>query len=47
MMSLTKFNGNTESKLEFSIITVLTVIMLVGLQGAGKTTMGGKLSTFT
>jgi signal recognition particle subunit SRP54 len=35
--------GNTESKIEFST-KGLTVIMLVGLQGAGKTTMGGKLA---
>lgn len=35
--------GNTESNIEFSQ-TGLTVIMLVGLQGAGKTTLGGKLA---
>ena len=40
---LTNLMGNSESKLEFSI-NGLTVIMLVGLQGAGKTTMGGKLA---
>jgi len=40
---LTNLMGNEESKLEFSI-KGLTVIMLVGLQGAGKTTMGGKLA---
>ena len=40
---LTDLMGNSESKLEFSI-NGLTVIMLVGLQGAGKTTMGGKLA---
>ncbi|MBW9170853.1 signal recognition particle protein [Clostridium estertheticum] len=40
---LTSLMGNSESKLEFSI-SGLTVIMLVGLQGAGKTTMGGKLA---
>ncbi|MBU5482757.1 signal recognition particle protein [Clostridium sp. MSJ-11] len=35
--------GNTESGLNFSQ-SGLTVIMLVGLQGAGKTTMAGKLA---
>ncbi|MGH4122331.1 MAG: signal recognition particle protein [Clostridium sp.] len=40
---LTNLMGNSESKLEFSV-NGLTVIMLVGLQGAGKTTMGGKLA---
>ena len=40
---LTSLMGNSESKLEFST-KGLTVIMLVGLQGAGKTTMGGKLA---
>lgn len=35
--------GNTESNIEFSQ-KGLTVIMLVGLQGAGKTTLGGKLA---
>ncbi|MFT5873074.1 MAG: signal recognition particle subunit SRP54 [Clostridium sp.] len=40
---LTGLMGNSESKLEFST-KGLTVIMLVGLQGAGKTTMGGKLA---
>lgn len=40
---LTILMGNSESKLEFSI-NGITVIMLVGLQGAGKTTMGGKLA---
>ena len=40
---LTDLMGNSESKLEFST-NGLTVIMLVGLQGAGKTTMGGKLA---
>ncbi|MGK0468471.1 signal recognition particle protein [Clostridium sp.] len=40
---LTSLMGNSESKLEFSI-NGITVIMLVGLQGAGKTTMGGKLA---
>ena len=40
---LTNLMGNEESKLEFST-KGLTVIMLVGLQGAGKTTMGGKLA---
>ncbi|MBZ9687926.1 signal recognition particle protein [Clostridium estertheticum] len=40
---LTSLMGNSESKIEFSI-NGLTIIMLVGLQGAGKTTMGGKLA---
>ncbi|MEA4826282.1 MAG: signal recognition particle protein [Clostridium sp.] len=35
--------GNSESKIEFST-KGLTVIMLAGLQGAGKTTMAGKLA---
>src|SRR3712207_5856806 len=35
--------GNTESEINFSS-TGTTVIMLVGLQGAGKTTMAGKLA---
>ena len=35
--------GGSESKLEFATVGP-TVIMLVGLQGAGKTTMGGKLA---
>ena len=33
--------GNAESKLDF-LQSDLTVIMLVGLQGAGKTTMAWK-----
>lgn len=40
---LTTLMGTTESKLEFANHGV-TVIMLVGLQGAGKTTMAGKLA---
>lgn len=40
---LKELMGSTESKMEFSTNGV-TVIMLVGLQGAGKTTMGGKLA---
>lgn len=40
---LTNIMGTTESKINFSN-TGLTVIMLVGLQGAGKTTMCGKLA---
>jgi signal recognition particle subunit SRP54 len=40
---LTTLMGSTESKIEFSK-TGLTVMMLVGLQGAGKTTMAGKLA---
>lgn len=40
---LTTLMGGTESKLEFAQ-KGLTVIMLVGLQGAGKTTMCGKLA---
>ncbi len=39
---LTKLMGTTQSKIEFAS-TPPTVIMLVGLQGAGKTTTGGKL----
>ncbi|OPJ61785.1 signal recognition particle protein [Clostridium oryzae] len=34
--------GGTESKIEFG--NNITIIMLVGLQGAGKTTMAGKLA---
>lgn len=41
---LTSLMGNTESELEFSKGNNLTVIMLAGLQGAGKTTMCGKLA---
>ncbi|NRT77165.1 signal recognition particle protein [Clostridium beijerinckii] len=40
---LTNLMGGTESKLNYSS-SGLTVIMLVGLQGAGKTTMCGKLA---
>lgn len=40
---LTNLMGKTESKLEFSVDGI-TVYMLVGLQGAGKTTMSGKLA---
>lgn len=40
---LTTLMGNSESKLEF-VNNGITVIMLVGLQGAGKTTMAGKLA---
>jgi len=40
---LTALMGNSESAIEFSS-SGLTVIMLVGLQGAGKTTMAGKLA---
>ena len=40
---LTKLMGDNESKLTYSSSGV-TVIMLIGLQGAGKTTMAGKLA---
>ncbi|APF26692.1 signal recognition particle protein [Clostridium sporogenes] len=40
---LTELMGSTESTLNSST-SGLTVIMLVGLQGAGKTTMAGKLA---
>ena len=40
---LTALMGGTESKLDFAGVGP-TVIMLVGLQGAGKTTMCGKLA---
>lgn len=40
---LTNLMGTKEAKLQFST-KGLTVIMLVGLQGAGKTTMCGKLA---
>lgn len=40
---LTALMGKTESKINYSD-TGITVIMLVGLQGAGKTTMCGKLA---
>ncbi|MCG8541009.1 MAG: signal recognition particle protein [Clostridia bacterium] len=39
---LTNLMGTTQSKIEFSSKPP-TIIMLVGLQGAGKTTTGGKL----
>lgn len=40
---LTTLMGTSESKINFSD-SGLTIIMLVGLQGAGKTTMAGKLA---
>lgn len=40
---LVELMGNKESEINFSQ-TGITVIMLVGLQGAGKTTMAGKLA---
>lgn len=40
---LTALMGSTEKKIEF-VNNGITVIMLVGLQGAGKTTMAGKLA---
>lgn len=40
---LTTLMGTSESKINYSD-TGITVMMLVGLQGAGKTTMGGKLA---
>jgi signal recognition particle subunit SRP54 len=40
---LTALMGNSESNIEFSS-SGTTVIMLAGLQGAGKTTMAGKLA---
>lgn len=40
---LVSLMGNSESSLEFSTDGI-TVIMLTGLQGAGKTTMAGKLA---
>jgi signal recognition particle subunit SRP54 len=40
---LTSLMGNSESGIQFSS-SGLTIIMLVGLQGAGKTTMAGKLA---
>lgn len=40
---LTKLMGDNESKIAYSS-TGITVIMLIGLQGAGKTTMAGKLA---
>ncbi|WP_138206674.1 signal recognition particle protein [Haloimpatiens lingqiaonensis] len=40
---LTDLMGKTESEIKYSS-SGLTIIMLVGLQGAGKTTMAGKLA---
>ncbi|OFI07702.1 signal recognition particle protein [Clostridium acetireducens DSM 10703] len=40
---LTELMGSKESEIDFSQNSI-TVIMLVGLQGAGKTTMAGKLA---
>ena len=40
---LSTLMGSTEKKIEF-VNNGITVIMLVGLQGAGKTTMAGKLA---
>lgn len=40
---LTSLMGTSEKKIEF-VNNGITVIMLVGLQGAGKTTMAGKLA---
>ena len=40
---LTALMGSSESKINFST-SGMTIIMLVGLQGAGKTTMAGKLA---
>lgn len=40
---LTRLMGGTDSKLNFAD-NKITVIMLAGLQGAGKTTMAGKLA---
>ncbi|MDP4087957.1 MAG: signal recognition particle protein [Bacillota bacterium] len=40
---LTRLMGGTDSKLNFAE-NKITVIMLAGLQGAGKTTMAGKLA---
>lgn len=40
---LTELMGGSESKLSFNSVGP-TVIMMVGLQGAGKTTMSGKLA---
>ncbi len=40
---LTDLMGGSESKLEFNSVGP-TIIMMVGLQGAGKTTMSGKLA---
>ena len=40
---LTELMGGSNSKLNF-LDNGITVVMLVGLQGAGKTTMAGKLA---
>lgn len=40
---LTNLMGSSESKIEF-LNNGITAIMLIGLQGAGKTTMAGKLA---
>ncbi|MGL5379812.1 signal recognition particle protein [Clostridium sp.] len=40
---LTELMGGSESKINFSSVGP-TIIMMVGLQGAGKTTMSGKLA---
>ena len=40
---LTELMGTTDKKIEFAS-SGITMIMLVGLQGAGKTTMAGKLA---
>lgn len=40
---LTALMGDSEKKIEF-VNNGITIIMLVGLQGAGKTTMAGKLA---
>lgn len=42
---LTKLMGGTNAKLEFGS-TVPSVVLLAGLQGAGKTTMAGKLAAY-
>ena len=42
---LTELLGGTDSKINISL-NPPTVIMLVGLQGAGKTTMAGKLANY-
>ena len=43
--SLTDILGGTDSKLVFSS-NPPTVIMLIGLQGSGKTTLAGKLAAY-
>ncbi len=42
---LTKLMGGANAKLEFGS-TVPSIVLLAGLQGAGKTTMAGKLSAY-